>query len=203
MILTMPGAEQGLTRRSRVSTSYDGAVQWRLDWHPGFAIPDRFSAVIDADWLPYRVEVDLAANGGDVHCVAMTLQAHDGGEPVTSRGLRDVPLGECIRLATAAALRPMERNAGEVKIKLGGPSDMTEPMVLASRRPRRRISDDWLHEAAAIYEAAEENPTQAVEQQHSQAPISYSTASRWVEEARRRGFLPPTTRGRRGPRPAG
>ena len=194
----MPSDDQELARRSRVSTSYDGAVQWRFDWRPGFAIPDRFTAAIAGDWLPCRVQLDLAVNGSELHCVALSLESPEDGAPVTARGLREVPLGECIRLAAAAALCPMERKPGEVKIKLGGPSDMTEPMELASRRPQRRISDDWLREAASIYQAATENPTQAVERQHSQAPISYSTASRWVEEARRRGFLPPTTRGRGG-----
>jgi hypothetical protein len=173
---------------------------WLTDWRPGFAIPARFTTTIDGDWLPYRVELDLAVNDDEVSCSAVKLEAREDGEPVTARGMRGIPLGECIRLATASALRPTRHEAGQVVVDLLGPRaerrDNMAEQELASRGPQRRMSEDWLREAAEIYSSAEEKPTQAVERLHSQAPISYSTAARWVMQARQRGFLPPTKRGR-------
>lgn len=188
----MASDEQGAERRSRITTKLDAAAPWRFDWRPGFALPGRFSATIDADWLRYRVQLDLAVSDNAVDCVALRLESRADTEPITSRSLREIPLAECVRLATDAALVPMERKDGEITVQLG-PS---EPMELPSRRPQRRIPAAWLQEAADIYLSADEHPTQAVEQLHSQAPISYSTARRWVEEARRRGLIPPTTPGR-------
>lgn len=188
--------DQGTERHSRISTSFDSAkVKAWLKWGPGFVLPDRFSAKIDGDWLPCRVELELAASDRGVHCVALRLESRDAGEPVTASGLRGVPLGECIRLATAAMLRPAEHKPDELRIQLG-PHDLAETTDLASRRPQRRIPRDWLQEAADIYLSAPEHPTQAVERQHSQAPITYSTARRWVAEARQLGLIPKTTPGR-------
>jgi hypothetical protein len=158
-------------------------------------LPSRFTTVIEGDWLPYRVELDLAATPGDVTCLAVRLEAREDGDPVTARGVRDVPLGECIRLATASSRRVVREEDGQLVIELAGPLGEMEEFDLGSR-PQRRVDKARLREAADIYVDAKENPTKAVRERHSQGPISYSTAARWVMEARRLGFLPPAKRGR-------
>lgn len=73
---------------------------------------------------------------------------------------------------------------------------------LTGRRPQRgaRITDDQLREVAMVYRAAlaesegRKAPTEAVRDMFT---ISRSTAGRWVEEARRRGFLGPAPGRRR------
>jgi hypothetical protein len=63
---------------------------------------------------------------------------------------------------------------------------------------RRRMSDALSEEIAAVYRAAweaGENPTQAVAK-HFEKP--YSTAARWVGEARKRGHLGPADGSRGG-----
>lgn len=177
-------------------TIHVGSESWRTDWRPGYAIQERFTASIEADWLPYRVELDLAVNERDVSCAGLRLEAPEGGE-ITARPLRDVPLGECIRLATMAAMRPVAERPGELVIQLGGPStgfDASDAATLAARGPQRRVTDSTLREVADIYQRAERNPTQAVQHEHTEGPISHSTAARWVMEARKRGYLPPAQR---------
>lgn len=179
-------------RSASVSIGYVGDAAWLTDWQPGYALPSRFSAAIDADWLAYPVELELVAAESKVRCVGLTLNARDGGKDVAARDMRKVPLGECIRLATTAALRPIERTGNALTIQLMGPTDATEASKLASRGPQRRVTDKTLRETADIYLHAEHKPTDAVHRLHSEKPISYSTAARWVMKARERGFIPPT-----------
>ncbi len=193
--MTSDESEQANELRSRVTTTFESSASWLPDWRPGFALPSRFTATIEGDWLAFRVRLDLVANEHRVQAVGVALEAREEATPVTARALRDVPLGELIRLATSAALRPMERKPGELTIQLGG-GGKAEPMELVSPGRQRRVSRRTLEETARIYLGAESNPTAAVEREHSQGPISYSTAARWVEDARRLGLIPPTTPGK-------
>ncbi len=169
--------------------SFLSAKSWHA-WGDGYLLPDHFSARVDGDWLPGYVHLEIAVDGRGVRCASVRLEARQG-EAITARALRDVPLKECVRLATATIARRGHTHAegGTFRIELASPDDPAEPLTLASKRPHRRVKDEWLREAARIYLAAkavEEPPTRAVEQQHSQCPITYKTAARWVELARRR-----------------
>lgn len=162
-------------------------------WHPWgdeYLLPDHFSARVEGDWLPGHIHIDVAVGERGVRCAAVRIEARDG-EAITSRDLRDVPLKECLRLATAVMSKRGHagRADGVYRIDLRSPDDPSVPLTLASRRPHRRIADDWLREVADLYTRAEavgEPPTRAVEWKHSQRPIAYKTAARWVEMARRR-----------------
>lgn len=178
-------------RSAQVKIEHGGNTPWLPDWRSGYALPSRFSASIDAEWLAYRVELELEAGAeSTIRCVGLTLSARDGGKAVTAREMRTVPLGECIQLATSAALRPAERTEDALTIHFR-PTDATAAWQAASRGPQRRVTDELLQEVADIYLAAEHKPTNAVRWQHSRRP-SYSTAARWVMEARKRGLIPPT-----------
>ena len=75
-----------------------------------------------------------------------------------------------------------------------GPVLKAEPVELQGRGPQRRVTDATLRETRDIYLSAEQKPTDAVHRLHSQGPISYSTAARWVKQARERATYPPRTR---------
>ena len=74
---------------------------------------------------------------------------------------------------------------------------------LAARNGRHLVpkqpgesADDFYRRVAAFYRAALERdgkPTAAIV---ATAGVPKTTAARWVREARQRGFLPPTHRGR-------
>jgi hypothetical protein len=188
-------------RSASVSIDYRADVAWLTDWQDGYALPSHFNAEISADWLDYAVTLELSVSESTrvsgvrvdrkVRCVGLALRARDGGEAVTAKRMRNVPLGECVRLATAAALRPVERSEDSLTIQLMGPPGATE---VASRSPQRRVTLATLEEVRDIYLQAEHKPTDAVLRQHSERPGSYSTAARWVMKARQRGLIPPTSK---------
>jgi hypothetical protein len=191
--VTVWGVPADEEHTSHVSIQYGAKGGWLTDWRPGYAIPSRFTATIEGDWLPYRVELNLAVNEDGVSCEGIQLKAPDG--EITARGIRKVPLGECIELATTAALRPVEHGEDSLTIQLmGPPGDVTREATLARREPQLRLSDETLQETARIYLAAERNPTAAVRREHSEGPISYSTAAKWVQRARQLDLIPPANR---------
>jgi hypothetical protein len=192
-------------RRWRVTTRYTGAsavskgepwpfVPWRRD----YGLPRSWRATLEAEHLPYIVELDFTAEENDgPSCRAIRLASREGGEPISARRVRDVPIAECIQIAVGHAGIPIERTADEIRFKMGPRSAEHLTESLAHARPRSaNTSDEHLREVARIYLGATGKPTRAVEEEFG--PISHSTAARWVGEARRRGFLPPATNSRKG-----
>ncbi|MGD0166855.1 MAG: hypothetical protein ABSC51_06135 [Gaiellaceae bacterium] len=189
----------------RIKTTNDG--RWLFHWRRGYALPLEMSAVIDGgEDLPYLIELELVASDEDVSCTSARFVARADGRPVTARGLREIPLGECIHFAVATALRPVIEEPGSLAIPLvPGDGDMVDEYELArpgAKRPRRVLTDQHLREVAQVYLKAEgEKPTKAVQNHPSWAPLAYSTAARWVMEARDRDdpltgrkFLEPVSR---------
>jgi hypothetical protein len=165
-------------------------VQWRTDR----ALPPHWHSVLDGEGLPYIVELDFVADHRGPVCVGVRLGGRDSGEPISPRRLRAVPLGECIQIAIADAVIPIRRDDDGITFVMTPTRkerDFAGSMEAArSIRPRSaNTGDEHLREVAAVYLAAPEKPTQAVERAFG--PISHSTAARWVGEARRRGFIPP------------
>lgn len=81
---------------------------------------------------------------------------------------------------------------------LATPADIERArLILSAQRPRRRqrtsVTDSHLGSVAAVYAAALEKPTVAV-QQHFK--VSHSTAARWVGLAREAGHIPPARKSR-------
>jgi hypothetical protein len=187
----MPSDKLDDDRRVDLTTDFSGSASRFVPWRDGYMLPDPFSAKFEGDWLPGTVELELSVGDGEVHCSAITVRTRDGG-PLTARGLRDIPLGAFVRMATAITLVPRETTAdGQTIINMTPPK--YAPLEISAPRPQRRLSGECLREVATIYREAvaiEEPPTRAVEQRHSQGPISYKTAARWVEETRKAGFLP-------------
>jgi hypothetical protein len=169
----------------RVTTEQGGGF---VSWRPDYALPRRWRSTLDAEHLSYRVELEFATRNGTPECWALRLVARDDGDAISASRVREVRIEECIRVAITAAAMRIERRDDEI-VFTPGSTDLTERVELASRPG----SDDHLREVAKVYEQASEKPTLAVEKAFV---VPHSTAARWVVEARRRGFLLPTTRGR-------
>jgi hypothetical protein len=158
-----------------------------VPWRPGYYLPPHFTTILDGEGLPYLLELDFVTQDGP-ECRAVRFHARDDGESISARGIREIPLGEAIGESIGLAAAPVEERDGQLIVNLPAKSRTGEAFKLARERG---VSDRKLREVAAIYRAAHEKPTQAVQRHPAFAPISYSTAARWVMEARRRGFLPP------------
>ena len=169
-----------------------------VSWRPGYGLPLRWTSRLEREDMPYIVELDFATNPATgPECRAVRLLAREDGEPISARGVRNIPIGEFMQTAITGAAAREEHGPRGVVTYTPGAADLTEGAKLARPRTRptdRRISDEHLQTVANIYSAHEEGkPTQAVA---DELFATYSTAARWVMEARRRGFLPPATRRR-------
>jgi len=147
--------------------------------------------------LPYLVELEFAVGGDGPQCRTIRVDARDDGPPIGAREIRKVPIGECIQLAIASAAMRVERQSDAISYQIGGGRPNVTEQVRLARPADKRTRDAHLRDVAETYRAHEETgkPTQAVENVFG---CPYSTAARWVMQARARGFLPPTTRGRGG-----
>jgi hypothetical protein len=183
------------------------ALRWRvqtttlgLDWVPwrgDLYLPTRWRSRVDGEHLPFRAELTLVAESEDVRCEAISFSAREGGEAITPRGLRKMPTGALVEVAVTSATQRAEHKADELVIRFAGPgkgNQWDDGELLDMRPARERGSAPHLRDVAVVYLGAERSPTLAVQDHFG--PIGYSTAAHWVAKARRRGFIPPATRGR-------
>jgi len=157
------------------------------------AVHSEFTAVIDDDHLPYRVEMRVRTSTavGRPEIDALLLVRRDG--PITTESLRRCNVSGLLRAAIAADTRPRVDNPdGTFRVL-----DVGEPENQAWGGPRlgpgrgRAMPADHLEQVARIYRealAAGLPPTKAVRLKMN---ASQSTAARWVAQARDRGFLGP------------
>jgi hypothetical protein len=104
-----------------------------------------------------------------------------------SEMLRKVTLRRYLReSAIAYSIRVTVQDGVEV-VSASGTGDERLLTRAAQHRARRQITDEFLREVAAVYSEAETKPTVAVMRQFHGAR---ATASRWIREARNRGFIP-------------
>jgi hypothetical protein len=152
----------------------------------GLYVMNRYAVAVDDPACPVLVELEVAMIEGQPECVELRCQPRTG-QLVTSEMLRKVPLRRYLReSANVYSVRVTTQHEVEV-IATTGPGD--EPLMTraAQNRRRRQITDEFLRDVAAAYERAGTKPTLAVMHQFHG---SRATASRWVREARNRGFLP-------------
>jgi hypothetical protein len=83
-------------------------------------------------------------------------------------------------------------------ILIGAAPGAPTPLVSALKAPAGNLTDEFLAELAGAYRelvAIKRNPGPAIAEQTG-TPVA--TVRRWISVARKRGFLPPATRGRAG-----
>jgi hypothetical protein len=158
-------------------------VPFGKDW----ALPKRFARAISATSLPYRVEIDVSLEGERFVCDALRAERKKGGPPVTSEGIRKLPVGELIRTA-ATDYGVIHRVKANPKAK---GSVIMAPARLGGfeRFADGGATDEALEYVALVYRlayACNENPTKAVMDSFG---LARATAGRWIASARERGFL--------------
>jgi hypothetical protein len=163
-----------------------------------FAFPRRWQVKIDDPNLPYRVELEIVAEGGSFACRGLRCESRPGGPAVTGEGIRRLPIAGFVR-HTLQDVALVQVGKGHY-VPLGDQADLEE-IFAAYRRTetgRRPITDDELAEVAEIYRAAllsDPAPTRAVAKAKH---LSRSHAARLVGRARAAGFLGPTRPGKAG-----
>jgi hypothetical protein len=170
---------------------------------PGLGAPREFMFRVEEERL-YSLEADVAYEqpvGGRMgHFVVnrLTVKRREDGPPVTSEGIRQIPVTAFLRLALEAHLMhvgPTVREGDKSTWKL----TFTGPITLSERaRHGGGPSDEDLRAVADIYQLGYMTggaPTKTV---MDRLGLPRSTASRWIRMARERGLLGPTTRGKAG-----
>lgn len=175
-----------------LEVTHDLDTRW-VEIRGALALPAHFIAVVRDERYPWTV-LDLAVEEREVVCNRVTFIRKPGDPSLRATEIRR-PIDGFKREAEAlAAARLGERADGtQSLIRNDFTSDeyleVTDP-IRRERRRGRRLEDDELREAAAIYRTnlAGGKPIKALMREKN---IEHSTAHRWITEARRRGFLEP------------
>jgi hypothetical protein len=170
---------------------------------PGLGAPREFTFRVEQEGL-YSLEADVAYEqpvGGRMGYFVvdrLTVKRREDGPPVTSEGLRELPIAAFLRLALEGSLLrvgPTERHGNTSSWKL----TPTGPIALSERaQAGGGPSEQDLRAVADVYQLGyltSGSPTKTVMQRLG---LPRSTASRWIRMARERGLLGPAT-----PRKAG
>jgi hypothetical protein len=148
--------------------------------------------------LPYRLELRVIHEDGRFVVDQLTVKRKPGGPPLSTEGLRDIPVAALLRLAVESNVMrvgPTIRDGNTSSWELTWAS----PLELSERaKGGGGPSDADLQTVADLYHVAyatSQAPTKLV---MNRLGLPRSTASRWIALARKRGLLGPAT-----PRKAG
>jgi hypothetical protein len=142
-----------------------------------------------------RVNVRFRMNDrGRMEPIELRLETE---RPIDSTLLRQLPL---TRLEADANYRP-----GEVSEPTPDPHPPAGPLLMPHRRGSTLLKippgakPDWFYERlAAVYRSLAQRSNRPAVLLAERNGVPVTTVHRWVKEARRRGFLPPGQKGRRG-----
>jgi hypothetical protein len=159
----------------------------------------------EPDWVYVRVQENE-------HGRLVITELHLTRERVDSAALRELPLGRIEALANSSPF------AEDIRAKLHDPlRPGVEPLSPESRsrwEPRKIISptphllhlavpkgtkpDKFYKEAAELYAKLATESRRPAADLAERSGVAAASVHRWIAEARRRGYLPPAERGRRG-----
>jgi hypothetical protein len=174
-----------------------------IELGPGLGIRREFTFRVEEERL-YSLEADVVyeqpvgGRMGHFVCNRLTVKRREDGPPITTEGLREIPVTAFLRLAVEAnRLRVGPREYGghtsSWELTWAGPIALSE-RAQGGGGP----SDEDIRAVADVYQLAYVTggaPTKTVMERLG---LPRSTASRWIALARKQGMLGPAT-----PRKAG
>ena len=179
----------------RVSVSHGpGAIE---PFGKGFAVLGRFEASFEDESLPYAVTLGAILEEGRFSVISLTATRLPKGPPVTSEGVRRLPIATLLQFVAATSLLRVERTPSGDEVLIS-PMDLPDLTELAVDGP----TDEVLGYVALIYRigyAVGNAPTREVVQAFG---ISRATAGRWIAQARELEYLGPAEERRAGEKPS-
>jgi len=177
-----------MTPKSKPNTMRDYTVV--LIPGTGLRVPTPIEDVeiVDDPSMPYDATLTIEFQEWRYVCTSMTLKQRKGGPPVTSQGLRAIPMASLIRPIVQGKvwlLHEESPSPGVITREPGSSADLPN-----AKRRRRRPGED-VHAAAVVYAVAAitgQPPTKAVA---DELGIPLGTARRLVAQALASGYLLP------------
>jgi hypothetical protein len=172
-------------------------------------VPSAFSATgepfSDRPGLTLVLDIEID-RWGRPRCVGLTMRPAEGGS-LNWEPLKKLPLDRLVLQATQVAASffgsPQPTTDGGLRFDFYGTPEeriAAAEKVADTARRRPKLPDDHLERVARVYREALEAgvaPTRAVAVELAGGWDRYSSAKRWVQQARKAGFLPPTVPGRK------
>jgi hypothetical protein len=162
---------------------------------PGLAV---WSPIWVRDEGRYDLELRVVYEAGRFVVDELTVKRRTGGPPVTSEGIREIPVAALLRRAVEGQLMhvgPPIRGEGKTSWEM----TWAGPVTLSERaQGGGGPSDADLRAVADVYHVAYATGGPPLKTVMNRLGLPRSTASRWIRMARERGLLGPAT-----PRKAG
>ncbi len=139
----------------------------------------------DVDPLDFEVRIEIDIVGGRLACVSLTAERLPDGPPITSEGLRRVPVAEYVVSAA-------EHGVEILFERIPQPDGSYE---LAKFSPPARdfadagMTEEALEQVARTYAWAQATGRKATGILLNDYGMPRPTATRWIQTARRRGIL--------------
>jgi hypothetical protein len=150
------------------------------------------------DWVLARLE---SGDHGRLHVAELHVSS---SSRVSSDLLRRIPLGSLEAMANAPAAAKMIRptldvpGAEPAAVQRPGGATYPTPTVLSLNVPKGRKSEGFYERVAEVYTSLAQRSRRPAADIAEACDTPVVTVHRWVAEARKRGYLPPAERGRRG-----
>ncbi len=151
---------------------------------PGIAGPPE-ETLTAKDYRGFDIEVEIVFDGSRYVVRRISVEQRDGGPPVTTESLRDIPVAGLLRTLMPSLLWKLTEHPD-------GSSTLDELDDWPDDATRHGPTDEALALVAQIYRMAYvcgDRPTKAVE---DNLRLARSTAGRWVALARERHLLGPS-----------
>jgi hypothetical protein len=151
----------------------------------GFALPAKFSVPFNVKRVPYRVTLEVVLKGERFEVESLTAERKRNGPPVTSEGIRKIPVQELVRTAAMRHIHRVKKNPKAPEESIITPARLQGFDRFSAEGP----TDEALEHVALVYRlafAARDRPTKAVEEAFG---LARSTAERWVSKARDLGLI--------------
>lgn len=145
------------------------------------------AALPGADGQP-RLEVRVDCSDGVPRVTRLELAAVDGGREIRATDLRAIKVEDLVEAIVSACMLPAERTDDGMVIldRDVEPRSNVARLRVARRNERRKVTDELLQRVAAVYQAEPDRPVLEIQRVLG---VSRSTAFRYVQVARERGFL--------------
>jgi hypothetical protein len=183
------------------------AYEYRQIGKSPFALPlEATASTGDGADLPYYVTIDIENRSGVPECTRLVLERRPDGPPVTTEGLRKIPVGKLIEWAAytnmvklddpekgiSGGFTPFQEITFDEDTPAHEIAAQADEVVAAIKRDqrsqRRRITDDDLRQLADVCRRADAFGSSYIRLAELEMGLTHDQARQWKRKAIDAGF---------------